>query len=69
MRCLFVSLAFATCVATPPASATPLAAGVEFVPGRFVPGEQPDGNTLVFTTFEEFAVAVDEHFPGTGASS
>lgn len=48
MRCLFVSLAFATCVATPPASATPLAAGVEFVPGRFVPGEQPDGNTLVF---------------------
>jgi glyoxylase-like metal-dependent hydrolase (beta-lactamase superfamily II) len=31
-----------------PASAMPIAAGVELLPGRFVSGEQPDGNTLVF---------------------
>jgi glyoxylase-like metal-dependent hydrolase (beta-lactamase superfamily II) len=30
------------------ASAVPLATGVELLPGRFVPGGQPDGNTLVF---------------------
>lgn len=29
---------------------------------------KPDGNILLFTTYEEFAVAVDEYFPGTGAS-
>lgn len=29
---------------------------------------KPDGNILVFSTFDEFAVAVDEYYPGTGAS-
>lgn len=50
MRRLSASLAIAISVlaAGTPAAATPLAAGVELLPGRFVPGEQPDGNTLVF---------------------
>ena len=29
---------------------------------------KPDGNCLVFATFEDYAAAVDEYFPGTGAS-
>ena len=50
MRRLLVSLAVAVSIlaAGARASATPLAAGVEWLPGRFVPGRQPDGNTLVF---------------------
>lgn len=50
MRRLLVSLAIAAAVLAGGArvSATPLAAGVEWLPGRFVSGEQPDGNTLVF---------------------
>ena len=50
MRLLLVSLAAAVSMLAAGArtSAAPLAAGVEWLPGRFVPGEQPDGNTLVF---------------------
>jgi glyoxylase-like metal-dependent hydrolase (beta-lactamase superfamily II) len=50
MRRSILSPAFAVAmlVAGASASATPLAPGVELLPGRFVPGEQPDGNTLVF---------------------
>jgi glyoxylase-like metal-dependent hydrolase (beta-lactamase superfamily II) len=45
-----VSLAIAVAVLAggPRASAAALAAGIELLPGRFVAGEQPDGNTLVF---------------------
>jgi len=28
----------------------------------------PNGMVLLFTTFDEFAAAVDEYYPGTGAS-
>ena len=50
MHRLFVSLAVAVSVFAvgARASATPLAAGVDWLPGRFLSGEQPDGNTLVF---------------------
>jgi glyoxylase-like metal-dependent hydrolase (beta-lactamase superfamily II) len=45
-----VSLAIAVAVLAggPRAWAAALAAGIELLPGRFVAGEQPDGNTLVF---------------------
>jgi glyoxylase-like metal-dependent hydrolase (beta-lactamase superfamily II) len=39
-------------------SAGEIAPGVELLPGRFVPGEQPDGNTVVFRT-ESGLVVVD----------
>jgi len=29
---------------------------------------KPNGNTLLFVTFDDYAKAVDEYFPGTGAS-
>jgi len=50
MRRLFVPLAVAlfTLAASAHASARSLATGIELLPGRFVQGEQPDGNTLVF---------------------
>lgn len=47
MHRLLVSSAIAVLVGSACASATPLATGVELLPGRFVSGEQPDGNTLV----------------------
>jgi glyoxylase-like metal-dependent hydrolase (beta-lactamase superfamily II) len=34
-------------LAAPAAPAAEIAAGVELVPGRFVPGRQPDGNTVI----------------------
>ena len=49
MRRLLVTLVAAVSLAAGAcASATPLAPGVEFLPGHFVAGQQPDGNTLVF---------------------
>jgi glyoxylase-like metal-dependent hydrolase (beta-lactamase superfamily II) len=49
MRRMLVSLAIAVAVLAGGtcARAAALAAGVEWLPGRFAPGEQPDGNTLV----------------------
>lgn len=38
----------ASCLAATLAAAGDLAPGVHLVPGRFVAGEQPDGNTVVF---------------------
>ena len=50
MRHLSISFAAAVflCAAGAQASAKSLATGIELLPGRFVAGEQPDGNTLVF---------------------
>ncbi|WP_395679296.1 MBL fold metallo-hydrolase [Dokdonella sp.] len=50
MHRTLVSLAIAVAVLASGASASAaaLATGVELLPGRFIAGEQPDGNTLVF---------------------
>jgi len=57
MRRLPAVLAVA-CLSCAPAAAAPvtLARGVEWLPGRFVPGEQPDGNTLVFDATDGLVV-------------
>ena len=38
------------------AETTPVAPGVDLISGTFVPGRQPDGNSLVFRTTEGLVV-------------
>ena len=47
---LVLVAAVAAAAPSPPVGAvTPVANGVDLLPGNFVPGHQPDGNTVVFT--------------------
>jgi glyoxylase-like metal-dependent hydrolase (beta-lactamase superfamily II) len=41
---------------SPPLRASELAAGVELIPGKFTPGTQPDGNTLVLAGADALVV-------------
>ena len=55
MRSVVVAFAFLACADVAP-GATQLAPGVDLIPGTFVPGTQPDGNTIVFRGTDGFIV-------------
>jgi glyoxylase-like metal-dependent hydrolase (beta-lactamase superfamily II) len=52
-----VAVVFGLCISTGLAQgASELAPGVDLIPGKFVAGTQPDGNTVVFTTTDGLVV-------------
>jgi hypothetical protein len=46
-------------------SASELAPGVDLIPGKFVAGTQPDGNTVVFTTPDGSSSSTRAGIPST----
>jgi glyoxylase-like metal-dependent hydrolase (beta-lactamase superfamily II) len=51
-----VSLVLASALAASPVAAAEVAPGVHLLPGSFVPGTQPDGNTVIFVAPEGLIV-------------